>query len=827
MRYFVEAAVNRHPAQSLEKCFEANLQRKLRSRQLTTPPGYFFCHRVTFTPTRLLLEGPNITQSNRVIRDFKGYEDFFLRVSFRDEDRLQYRWTRDVNGLHLLQTRVGQTLKQGFDLAGRHFDFLAYSQSALKAHTVWFVSPFYHKEREQWVTAGSIRNSLGDFRKDILYPSRYGARIALAFTSTDPSIKIHKDRWSEIPDIKDRGVVFTDGVGTISQELSDMIWTVLCQNYGVRGGNVVQPSAYQIRFLGYKGIVCVDQQLKGIYMCLRESMKKFDVPGKVYADIEIAGVFNKPKTANLNRPLVMVLEDRGAASQAFLDLQEDAVSKTRRVGESAEMFASLLETYNLCGDFRLADILRRLGTLGLGLNPEVTPFFAQLRSCATNHVLRYLKYRARIPIPDSHKLVGVADIGPDYIKKGYENVYCLPPGRIFGENTQTIYTASTYAPIPACIQNSSDEEPKWIRGMCIVSRSPVVHPGDVQRAYAIGKPPADKLCLFSHLRNVVVFPSQGARSLPNSLAGGDLDGDLYEVIQYEPFLIPEHYDPAGYLPAKPFSLGRPSTIEDVFYTVLFLSSVLSHSKDGTLDKDCIKLAELHTQAVDYPKNGNKVDTHDLPRELIAFKPDWHAVERSVHHNTDYYESPRALGHLYRNITLEKIPDYPSTAEEYLNDPITKLLHPLVQNQLRGHKCQTDRDWMNTVYMGYREELTYMSTTYSLSKSPLREEQLVAGIILENCSSEVHKKDRVYAMKESLRFLVRDTREELFGIGDLSTDSDKEVRKKMACGWDVWVYSHENAAKNPTAERFGSRSFGLIALGHVLDCLVRLGSLHSQ
>jgi len=64
----------------------------------------------------------------------------------------------------------------------------------------------------------------------------------------------------------------------------------------------------------------------------------------------------------------------------------------------------------------------------------------------------------------------------------------------------------------------------------------------VQRVYAIGPPPKDRVCLFGHLKNVVVFPTtgecdlnrrfmhwmmtfvKGTWSLPNGLAGGDLDG---------------------------------------------------------------------------------------------------------------------------------------------------------------------------------------------------------------------------------------------------------------------------------------------------------------
>ncbi|KAL4067761.1 RNA dependent RNA polymerase-domain-containing protein [Scleroderma citrinum] len=817
MRHFVKTAANRPPVQSLQKCFETVLQG--RRRRLGNQEGRFFCHHVTFTPTRLLLEGPNITQSNRVIREYHGYQDFFLRVDFRDEDRLQYRWDRDIDATSYLQGRVGTVLKTGFELAGRHFDFLAYSQSALRSHAVWFVSPFNHHEKGL-VTAGTIRAGLGDFQEVIFSPSKFGARMAQAFTATDPSVRIAKHQWRDIPDIEENGIIFTDGVGTISQELSTMIWDALCKNYSDGGVNSVQPSAYQIRFLGYKGVVSVDPQLEGICMCLRPSMRKFVVPWKDDAEIEIAGAFGNPKTPHLNRPLVMVLEDRGASKQAFLDLQNDVVSKTRRAHESVELFVGLLEMHNLCRDYWLAGILKRLNTLGLELKPNHlqkpldTSFLARIRSCAINHVLRYVKYRARIPIPDSYMLVGVADEGPAYVKRGHTNVYCLQQGRIF-----------------ACIQNPG-EEPKWIKGMCLISRSPVIHPGDVQRVYAIGKPPGDQLCLFAHLRNVVVFATTGTQSLPNSLGGGDLDGDTYEVIQHGPLLVPEHHNPASYPPSKPFKLDTPSTIDDVCdFIVEYINSdvvglvsdkhitIADQSSDGTLDQACLKLAELHSQAVDYPKNGNKVNIYDMPRQLIRFRPDWSEQENPNYRKGDYYESSRALGYMYRNIDLEEVPDSPSTTEPVLSDPISKALRPLVQRQLRGQMFRTDRDWIDSTYEGYQEELTYISTTFSLSNSPLREEELVIGTILANCSNERYKKDRVYEMKESLSFLVKGIKQELIGQLD-----ETEVKGRLARGWDAWSYSLEKASHSESGKLFGLRSFGLIALGLLLDSLEKLGGL---
>jgi RNA-dependent RNA polymerase len=179
MRFFVIKAACRPPAQTLQKCFELVLQEKLGNVRPEAPAGRFYCHHVTVTPTRLILEGPTILQSNRVIRDYEGYEDNFIRVDFRDEDRLQYRWDREVDGASFVRHRVGGFLKDGFDLAGKHFTFLAYSQSALREHAVWFVSSFQHTTKGL-VDAHALRSSLGDFSGCIFSPSKYAARMAVS-----------------------------------------------------------------------------------------------------------------------------------------------------------------------------------------------------------------------------------------------------------------------------------------------------------------------------------------------------------------------------------------------------------------------------------------------------------------------------------------------------------------------------------------------------------------------------------------------------------------------------------------------------------------------
>ncbi|KAG2355838.1 RNA dependent RNA polymerase-domain-containing protein [Suillus spraguei] len=832
MRYFVIRAAARPPGQTIHKCFELVVQKKLGNVRPEAPAGRFYCHRVTVTPTRLILEGPNILQSNRVIREYEGYERNFIRVDFRDEDRLQYRWDREVDGASFVRHRVGGLLKHGFELAGKHFDFLAYSSSALKEHAVWFVSSFQHHTKGL-VNAHTIRGSLGDFSGCIYSPSKYAARMAVSqlllpiFPLNSPSASLYGDRsigqdhrsqWSEMPDIVENGVMFSDGVGTVSHELSDLIWETLCHARRDGGAHAVKPSAYQIRFLGFKGVVAIDKQLEGIQLCLRESMNKFKDHGEEYAMIEIARPVVKPNTPHLNRPLITVLEDRGASKDTFMELQRKVVAEARTAHDSVELFAALLESHGLSRSFRLSSTLRRLNTLGLELNPTNpqknidTPFLAQLRA---------FKHEARIPIPNSYMLMGVTDEGPAYEKK-------LPPGKIY-----------------ACIHKPEDSEPIWLHGPCMVSRSPVIHPGDVQQSYAIGKPPTDKLCLFSHLKNVVVFASTGATCLANSLGGGDLDGDLYEIIQHPPLILPDHYDPASYPSGKPFTIERPSTIDDVCdFVVEYINSdvvglvsdkhitIADQASDGSFNEECLKLAALHSQAVDYPKNGWKVNTEHFPHNLIPYKPDWHAAEVESPRPTDYYESDRALGYLYRNIQLDDIPTYvPQKLDKPLSDLVSVTLHPLVKRQLqRRERPSTLEVSMDSIYSAYLDELIYVATCHTLSRIPgthLREEEIVVGTILAKCSQKKFRTDRTYAMAECISVLIRDIRCKILPQS-MENASPDEVRDGLENGWSAWTLSQEKYRESHEEgkEGYGAQSFGLVALAIVLDCLEQLQELPS-
>jgi RNA-dependent RNA polymerase len=122
------------------------------------------------------------------------------------------------------------------------------------------------------------------------------------------------------------------------------------------------------------------------------------------------------------------------------------------------------------------------------------------------------------------------------------------------------------------------EKPQYIEGPILISKSPTIHPGDVQFAQAVGAPPAGSL--LGELSNCVVFSQQGTlgllcvtwsllntyagdRPLPNKLSGSDLDGDEYDLILLPSLHPPRTVNPGGYPAAPRQILDRDSTIDDV------------------------------------------------------------------------------------------------------------------------------------------------------------------------------------------------------------------------------------------------------------------------
>jgi len=187
-----------------------------------------------------------------------------------------------------------------------------------------------------------------------------------------------------------------------------------------------------------------------------------------------------------------------------------------------------------------------------------------------------------------------------------------------------------------------------ITGNVVITRSPALHPGDVQCVTAVDVPTDSPL---RALHNVVVFSSRGQRDLPSQLSGGDLDGDLYNII-YDNSLYPKQLaHPADYLTAVPIDIGQTverSDMTDFFIAfmendnlglIATLHQILADQhENGTFDPQCILLAELHSTAVDFSKTGIPV-SH------------W----RMAQHDASTYNPLTCTGGLQATAQLPKIP----------------------------------------------------------------------------------------------------------------------------------------------------------------------------
>ena len=84
-----------------------------------------------------------------------------------------------------------------------------------------------------------------------------------------------------------------------------MTWAAKCRATHSVKENRVKPSAYQFRFLGYKGVIVVYHRIKGIKVRLRGSQHKFPVHNVEEAEFEIIRSFDSPNQIYLNRSVAL------------------------------------------------------------------------------------------------------------------------------------------------------------------------------------------------------------------------------------------------------------------------------------------------------------------------------------------------------------------------------------------------------------------------------------------------------------------------------------------------------------------------------------------
>lgn len=96
-------------------------------------------HRVTVTPTRSTLHGPELEAKNRILRKYPNHHEYFLRVQFCDENGEDLYFNPKVSN-DKVYDRFREVFQKGVVIAGRKYEFLGFSHSSLRSHSAW-VSP--------------------------------------------------------------------------------------------------------------------------------------------------------------------------------------------------------------------------------------------------------------------------------------------------------------------------------------------------------------------------------------------------------------------------------------------------------------------------------------------------------------------------------------------------------------------------------------------------------------------------------------------------------------------------------------------------------------
>ena len=598
------------------------------------PPYCCYMRSARITPSTIYYSTPTVDISNRVIRYFIERADRFLRVRFTDEKLVGRINSTTDNTMDEVFTRIKRTLANGIVIGDRHYEFLAFGNSQFREHGAYFFAPLPN------LTAANIRAWMGHFN-DIRNVAKYAARLGQCF-STTRAVASCPVQVRKIDDVVRNGYTFSDGVGRISKFLAQMATSEL--KIKTLTGDI--PSAFQFRLGGSKGMLTVSSQARGQEVHIRDSQDKFAAG---HNGLEIIR-WSQFSLATLNRQLILVLSTLGIPDGAFHKKLQVTLKNLDEAMDNDPQAIYLLKKYVDPNQMTL--IVSHMVLDGFRKSQE--PFLTSILRLWRAWHLKYLKEKAKIVIDQGASLLGCMD--ETGTLKGY-----------FQDNvpSKDATHEEKLAALPEIFLQVSrpDKGGKYeiIEGVCILARNPSLHPGDIRVVRAVNVPE------LNHLQDVVVLPQTGDRDIPSMCSGGDLDGDDYLVI-WDQDLIPDEWfrEPMNYASNKAGDLDHDVTVDEItsFFVMYMKNDCLpriahahlalaDHLEDGVNEKKCIRLAQLHSDAVDYNKTGNPAI---MTRTLQPRK--WpHFMEKKGKSKDQIYHSKKVLGQLYD--AVERVDFVPS------------------------------------------------------------------------------------------------------------------------------------------------------------------------
>jgi hypothetical protein len=326
----------------------------------------------------------------------------------------------------------------------------------------------------------------------------------------------------------------------------------------------------------------------------------------------------------------------------------------------------------------------------------------------------------------------------------------------------------------------------------------------------------------------------------------------------------KHYEAAAYTEAPKKLLDRKCTMDDVaeFVTDYINSDVSTclygivpptdlpqvlglvainwliiadQSRKSIFDEDCMTLAQLHSDAVDYPKSSTPVPLQKIPKLKFKAKPDWNKPETmNDSKNADWYKSQRAIGRLFRAIELPALDIVRSVSQvqrkklevEEEDDDDDRLITQFGRMSLRDDDqvdvavygritdfidVDVDPDYRShafTLFDRYTAELKTICSSYTISyrrDAMLTEEEAAVGTIVAKTSQPRFRRDMISKLRDQTGLQVKGVRNELVSEGD-------GFETKLSKAWALWRVTQEER------DVMGARTLGLIALGVIFDTI---------
>ncbi|XP_078177742.1 RNA-dependent RNA polymerase 6 [Carex rostrata] len=762
--------------------------------------------RLLITPTKAYCLPPETELSNRVLREYKAISDRFLRVTFTDEGVQQLNSfalnfsvasiVRNITSQSYPQKttifkRVRSILTDGFHLCGRRYSFLAFSANQLRDRSAWFFA------EDKDTTVIKILSWMGHFTQRNV--AKCAARMGQCFSSTYATVDVPSDQVeSSHPDVKNDRYVFSDGIGMITPELAIEV----AQQLQLTDN---PPSAYQIRYAGFKGVVAVWPQTHNKLLFLRPSMDKFHSD---HTTLEVVS-WTRYQPGFLNRQIVTLLSALGVPDQVFDRMQDSMVRKLDQILVDPDAAFDVLTSS--CAEHGNTAALM----LSAGFRPQTEPHLRAMLSCIKSAQLHDLLYKTRIFVPDGRWLMGCLD-----------ELGVLEQGQCFIQVSHPSLERCFVKHGKQFLDKKGNNR-RVVVGTVAIAKNPCLHPGDVRILEAVDVPD------LRHLVDCLVFPKKGERPHANEASGSDLDGDLY-FVAWDDNLIPPGKKSSvamDYTPAKAKTVPRVSH-EDIIK--FFLKNMIienlgvicnahvvhaDRSEYGALDENCCELAKLAATAVDFPKTGLLVTMPPYLRPKVY--PDFMGKDEHLS-----YKSNKILGKMYRKIKDATAFDELGPAEQPCT--LDNVLYD-IDLEVPGAKEYLHQAWCSKC--SYDTQLGALLYQYQVGS----EGEIVTGHIWSLPRYNSRKQGELKEKLKTAYFALRKEFRGIFesmdpGFSDLSDEEKGVEYERKASAWyqvtyhPEWVEEAREMEEEPEGKVGSARlSFAWIAA----DYLVRIKVKHSN